>query len=148
MAEQEFREETPEEILKRVYERALRNPFPMYNHIQIGVVEQDHVEVFVDLCDESMNVKGTVHGGLLFTMADFCGATCARTDGREYSTMSAEVHYLKTAVSGRITARSSVIHRGRTTVLVGTDIYDEQERLLFKATLTMFCIGDRPTVNV
>lgn len=131
-----------EEILGRVRQRAEKNPFPRYNHIRIGKIERDHVVLYVDAVSESLNAKGTVHGGLLFAMADFCGATTARTDGRSYTTLSAEAHYLKGVSGGRITAESRLVHRGKTTVLVEVDITDEQGALLFRASITMFCTRD------
>ena len=129
-------------VLEKVRERSLANPFPKYNHIQLSVLEEDHVEVYVDLKPESMNYAGAVHGGLLFTMADFCAATTARTDGRKYVTLDAEVHYLKNVKEGRITARSRLVHRGRTSVLVDVNVCSEDEKLLFTARVTMFCVGE------
>ena len=131
-----------DKLLEKVRERSLANPFPKYNHIQLTVLERDHVEVCVDLEPESMNYAGTVHGGLYFTMADFCAATTARTDGRKYVTLDAEVHYLKTVSGGRITAKSKLIHRGRTSVLVGVDVFSEEDVLLFTSRVTLFCVGE------
>ena len=131
-----------EEILERVRQRALRNPFPDYNHIKLADIRRDYVEMYVDIVPESRNAAGNVHGGLFFTLADFCAATTARTDGRKYVTQSAEVHYLKTAHEGRITAKSRLVHRGRTSVLIEVDIFDEKERLLFRSSMSMFCIGE------
>ena len=128
-------------ILEREWERAAENPFPRYNHIELVRVERDDVELAVDLVPESMNFAGTVHGGLYFTMADFCAATTARTDGRRYVTQSAQVHYLKTVREGRIAACSKVIHRGKNTCLVEVEIRSEEDELLFKAAVTMFCLG-------
>ena len=128
-------------ILEKVRERSLANPFPRYNHIEVTVLERDHVEVAVDLRPDSMNYAGAVHGGLFFTMADFCAATTARTDGRKYVTLDAEVHYLKNVTEGRIRAESRLVHRGRTSVLVDVDVRSEEEKLLFTARVTMFCVG-------
>ena len=130
-------------MLEKVRERALANPFPKYNHIVLSVLERDHVEMFVDAQPESMNYAGAVHGGLFFTMADFCAATTARTDGRKYVTLDAEVHYLKNVKSGRITAKSTLVHRGRTSVLVDVNVYSEDDVLLFTARVTLFCVGEQ-----
>ena len=129
------------EILERVRQRALINPFPKYNHIQLAELKRDYAEMYVDIVPESRNAAGNVHGGLYFTLADFCAATTARTDGRKYVTQSAEVHYLKTIAEGRITAKSRLVHRGRTSVLVEVDIFDDKDRLLFRSSMSMFCIG-------
>ena len=131
-----------EELLALVRERSLANPFPRYSQIEISVLEKDHVEVYVDLKPELKNYAGAAHGGLLFTMADYCASTTARTDGRKYVTLDAEAHYLKNVTKGRITARSKVIHRGRTSILVDVDIFSEDENLLFTSRITLFCVGE------
>ncbi len=141
MAEEKYTE-TEEEILERVRKRVIVNPFPNYNHIKLSVLQRDYVEMYVDIVPESRNAAGTVHGGLYFTLADFCAATTARTDGRRYVTQSAEVHYLKTVREGKITAKSRLVHRGRTNVLIEVDIVDEQEKLLFRASVSLFCLGE------
>ena len=101
------------------------------------------MEVCVDLDgrDELKNLVGFVHGGLLFTMVDFCAATAARTDGRKYVTLQADTHYTGNVTEGRITAKSRIIHRGRSSVLVHVDVFDQQEKLLCCSDVTMFCVG-------
>ena len=136
--------EKPEsELLQQVMARSLANPFPKYCHIQITVLEKDHVEVCVDLegRDELKNYAGFVHGGLFFTMADFCAATTARTDDRKYVTLQADTHYTGNVTEGRITAKSRVVHRGRSSVLVHVDIVDCEEKQLCCSDVTMFCVG-------
>ena len=135
-------DKTEEEILAIVRERSLANPFPKYCRMELSVLERDHVEITVDLIPELMNYAGAVHGGLMFTMADFCAATTARTDGRKYVTLDAEAHYLKNVKSGRITAKSRLIHRGCTSVLVDVDVLSEEEVLLFTSRITLFCVGE------
>ena len=88
---------TMEEIAQDIREMAERNYFTIYNHIRITVIEQDYVVVEAEIDDNMLNRHGTVHGGMYFTMADFCGACCARTDGREYVTLHADIHYLRAA---------------------------------------------------
>ena len=142
MAEENSGKNKEADILELVRERSLANPFPKYNHINLSVLERDHVEMYVDPGPDSMNYAGAVHGGLFFTMADFCAATTARTDGRKYVTLSAEVHYMKNVREGRITAKSTLVHRGRTSVLVDVNVYSESGDLLFTARVTMFCVGE------
>ena len=142
MGSEKQKELTEDEILALVRERSLANPFPKYCHMELSVLQRDYAEIYVDLVPELMNYAGTVHGGLLFTMADFCAATTARTDGRKYVTLSAESHYMKNVRDGRITAKSRVIHRGRTSVLVDVNVFSEEEVLLFTARVTLFCVGE------
>ena len=131
-----------EEIAQDIREMAKRNYFTIYNHIEITVIEPDYVEVEAKIDNDMLNRHGTVHGGMYFTMADFCGACCARTDGREYVTLHADIHYLRAAEEGRLIAKSRIIRRGRTTVLAEANVYDEKDRLLTTSAISMFCIGE------
>ena len=120
-----------------------KNTFIGYNHIELSCVDQDHVEVYVDLVPESLNGMGKVHGGMYFTMCDYCGLAAARTDGRRYVTQSAAVNYLTTVSEGRITAKADVVRRGRATCLVEVNVYSDKDKLLFNAMVTAFCIEGR-----
>ena len=130
------------EMLALVRERSLANPFPKHCHVVLAELKRDYAEMYVDLTPELTNYAGAAHGGLLFTMADFCASTCARTDGRKYVTLDAEAHYLKNVKTGRLTAKSKLIHRGRTSVLVDVEICSEEEVLLFTSRITLFCVGE------
>ena len=135
-------EMTEKDILALVRERSLANPFPRHCDIVLAELKRDYAEVYVDLSPELTNYAGSAHGGLLFTMADYCASTTARTDGRKYVTLNAEAHYLKNAKSGRITAKSRLIRRGRTSVLVDVDVFSEENVLLFTSSITLFCLGE------
>ena len=61
-----------------------KNLFCAYNHCEAVDIRKDYAEVRLKLVDESMNFRGTVHGGAYFTMADMCAGMVCRTDGRSY----------------------------------------------------------------
>ncbi len=119
------------------------NPFLTHNHIHVGEVREDYAQMYVDIERDSINSIGVVHGGLYFSMADTAAGTAARTDGRAYITQSANVHYLRSAKEGRITAEANVIRRGRTGALMDVRVTEEDGKLCFYGTYYFFCIGDR-----
>ena len=129
--------------LQKERERAAGNPFISHNHIQLAAITEDGPEAFVDLVPESHNFSGGVHGGLLFALSDYCAAVTARMDGRRYVTQTADVHFIRGVKEGRITGRGRVIYRGRSGCLADVRITDEDGRLLFKASVFMFCISGR-----
>ena len=138
----ETQERTQEEILAIVRDRMQHNRYALYNHFEITVIERDHAEVETEVVPEFCNASGSVHGGLYFTLSDFCGATTARTDGREYVTQNAQIHYLRTVKEGRIRAVGRIVKRGRSTVLSEVEVYGAEGKLLTTATVDMFCVGD------
>lgn len=135
--------EKPEnELLKAEEERIAKNAFIEYNHIHILDLKKDYAEYYLDIVPESRNYIGTVHGGIYFAMADCCAGSTARTDGRKYVTQNAQVNYIRAAKAGRIFARSSVVHRGRSGCLMDINIFDEGNSLLFSARFYFYCLSN------
>ncbi|MBR3367126.1 MAG: PaaI family thioesterase [Lachnospiraceae bacterium] len=134
-------EEYNAELLKKEQEVLEKNLFAKYNHVRLSVVERDHVEVYLDIVPESLNARGTVHGGAYFAMADACAGIVSRTDGRMYVTQTATVQYLRAATEGRLTAVGTVLHRGRTSCLVEIRIAEDSGKPVFMGTFLFHCIG-------
>jgi len=124
-----------------VLDRVSRNAFIAHNNIHLGHVEYDYVELYCDLTDVSYNLAGTAHGGLYFSMGDTAAGTAARTDGREYVTQSADVHYIRAATKGRITAKAKAIHRGRTGCLIDAEVVNEDGEVCFTGRYYFYCVN-------
>lgn len=132
---------THEEMLQKELDIQARNAFGAYNHCQVVDVREDYAEVCLDIVPESLNFRGTVHGGTYFTMADVCSGMVCRTDGRVYATQQANVLYVRAVMAGHLTGRGTVIHRGRTSCLVEVRITTEEDKLAFLGTFLFACIG-------
>lgn len=116
------------------------DPFTDYNHMEIAREERDYTEVYLDVTREATNVYHVVHGGALFTMADYCAGVTACSDGRRYVTQDASVQFIRNTGAGRITARSKVLSRGRRVCIVEVRITGEDGGLLFNSVFSMYCI--------
>ena len=68
-------------------------------------------------------------------------AAAKAADGRNYSTLDANIHYLRNVREGTIIAEASMIRRGRTSVLIEVKIRSGEGRELTRVTVTMFCIA-------
>ena len=76
------------------------NPFMQWNNIEMDELDVNHCLCHVQLRHEQTNPNGLAHGGLLFTMADAAASALARADGRNYSTLDANIHYLRNVREG------------------------------------------------
>ena len=54
--------------------------------------------------DEHLNGIGTVHGGAIFTLADFAFAVAANSHGRVTVAINVSISYMKAVSSGNLTA--------------------------------------------
>ena len=116
------------------------NHFMTYNAIEPVSAADDASEVRLTLSENSLNLKGYVHGGLIMTLADCAAGLAAPCDGRDYVTQSMNVNFISNVKEGTIYARGAVVSRGRTVVIVRVTVADENGRLMADATANMFCV--------
>lgn len=90
------------------------------------------------------NVMGTLHGGVLATLADtamgFAFATTLTAE-ESFATLEFKVSFLRPVWKSRLTASAVVTHRGKTTGLVECRITDERDRLIAHATSTCLVLS-------
>lgn len=85
------------------------------------------------------NVMGTLHGGVVATLADSAmGYAFASTlaEDESFATLEMKVSFLRPVWRATLTATGVVMHRGRTTGLVECRVTDERNRLIAHATCT------------
>ena len=116
--------------------------FNRHNGIVFTVVEEGYCECEVELTRESLNPQGVAHGSLLFALCDCVTGMATATTGRSMLTQSADIHYLRPGVGGKLKARSRLIKSGRTTALCVGEVYDEQDRLLVTSQFEVFYTSD------
>ena len=78
-------------------------------------------------------VGGTLHGGAIMTLADSVGAICAflnLPEGALTSTVDSNISFLRAVRSGHARAVASPLHVGRTVIVVRTEVFDADERLV------------------
>jgi uncharacterized protein (TIGR00369 family) len=85
------------------------------------------------------NVMGTLHGGVLATLADsamgFAFATTLVAD-ESFATLEMKISFLRPVWRASLTASATVVQRGKTTGLVECRVTDERDRLIAHATST------------
>ncbi len=89
--------------------------------------------------DERCSAAGALHGGYLMALADSAAATLAffnLPDGAATSTIEAKTNFLAAVREGTVTARAELVHKGRTTIVVQTDVTDETGRLVSRTLQT------------
>lgn len=115
------------------------NRFISHNHIHIRSVSEEGAAVSVDLCPESCNAKGFVHGGLLMSLIDVAASQAAMANDRHYVTQNCFVNFISNVESGQITAVSTIVKRGRKTAVIHVQVCSDNHKLLADASVTMMC---------
>jgi uncharacterized protein (TIGR00369 family) len=89
--------------------------------------------------EERCTAAGVLHGGYLMALADSAAATLAFLNlptGATTSTIEAKTNFLAAVREGSVTACAELVHKGRTTVVVQTDVTDDGGRLVSRTLQT------------
>lgn len=98
------------------------------------------------IADHHLNPNGVVHGAVIYALADtgMGGAlTSVLDDDRMCTTIEIKINYFRPGVSGRLCCDTRVVNVGSRTAALESDVFDDNDRLLARATGT-FMILDRP----
>lgn len=81
------------------------------------------------------------------SLADTCGAACAFAhlpdDAVGTATIESKTNFFRAVREGHVEARSSLLHAGRSTIVVETDVVDSRGRRVARVTQTQAVL--RPT---
>lgn len=120
----------------------VRQAMPFAALLGVEVVASSKEEVHgrlawrADLC----TVGGALHGGALMSLADSTGAACAQLNlppgAAGTTTIESKTNFMRAVTGGRLHARSRPLHAGRTTVVVTTELRDDEDRLVGVVTQT------------
>jgi len=89
--------------------------------------------------DDLCTAGGIVHGGALMALADSAGAICAflnLPEGARTATIESKTNFFAAVSAGQVHARAQPLHRGRTTIVVETDLRDDTGRHVARVTQT------------
>lgn len=123
--------------IAEVRERVDASTFHRAFGMTLEHVAEGEVDVALVAGAEHLNLMGTVHGGVLATLADTATGLAYRTvlePGATFTTIQLQVTYLAAGRAGRIVARGRVVKRGRRTGYAEANVVDAEDRLLARAT--------------
>jgi 1,4-dihydroxy-2-naphthoyl-CoA hydrolase len=112
-------------------------PFAKTLGMTIPEMSPERVVAELEWAPERTTSGGTLHGGAIMTLADVTGATCAflnLPEGKSTTTTSSSTNFLRAVRGGTVTATARPIHVGRSTIVVVTEIRDDEGRLVAQVT--------------
>lgn len=112
-------------------------PFAVALGIELESVSPELAVGHLDWAPDRCTAGGLMHGGALMALADTIGAMCAFAglpEGATTATTSSTTNLFRGVRDGRVTARARPLHRGRTLVVVETELVDSQARPVAKVT--------------
>jgi 1,4-dihydroxy-2-naphthoyl-CoA hydrolase len=124
---------TPEQIRDTM-------PFAVLIGAEMLEVTAECVRGRMEWAPERCTAGGLMHGGALMALADGLGGTCAFFNLPEgaigTATIESKTNFLRAVREGAVTATTRPLHRGRTMIVIETEIVDDDGRLVAKVTQT------------
>jgi 1,4-dihydroxy-2-naphthoyl-CoA hydrolase len=107
----------------------------------------EEVVLELDWAPGLCTTSGILHGGVIMSLADAAGGACAILNLPEgasgTATIESKTNFLGAVRSGTVTATSTPLHVGSTTIVVETSVRDAAGRLVAKATQTQMVLRPR-----
>ena len=116
------------------------NPFMLHNRIRAVALSEDRAEVRAEITEDSLNAMQTVHGGLMFVMAEVAAGLVTRNDGRKYVTLDSSFRFLRGSSAKNI---QGLAKRGKTVCFTKAEVVEtDTGKLLAEGEFTFYCMGE------
>jgi uncharacterized protein (TIGR00369 family) len=125
-------------------------PFAERLGITVEHAAPDEVRGGLDWAPELCTAGGVLHGGVVMALADSVGAICAYLnlpDGATTATLESKTNFLRAVSGGHVSATSRPLHVGRTSIVVQTDVADDDARAVAIVIQTQAVLS-APPANV
>jgi uncharacterized protein (TIGR00369 family) len=124
----------------------LEGSMPFARSIGVELVRATPDEVLGRLAwsAERCTAGGLLHGGAIMALADSLGGVCAFLNlprGASTSTIESKTNFFRGVRSGTVHATTTPLHVGRTTIVVQTDVRDDEGRRVALVTQTQAVIS-------
>jgi 1,4-dihydroxy-2-naphthoyl-CoA hydrolase len=114
-------------------------PFAALLGIELDVASREEVHGRLAWDASRCTVGGVMHGGALISFADTLGGICAflnLPEGGGTATIESKTNLFRAVRGGVVRGACRPLHRGRSTIVVQTDLYDDQDRRVAQVTQT------------
>ena len=110
--------------------------------MELVELEEGYCKGKIVLSQKHNNPMGTVHGGLIFGLADTIGGRAAMSYGDKVVTLNSNICYLNPAAKTEyIEAEANVVRNGRTTAVYDVMIRTAEGVDVAKVTITYYKVG-------
>jgi 1,4-dihydroxy-2-naphthoyl-CoA hydrolase len=119
-------------------------PFAAGLGIELEAASPAEVRARMAWAPERCTAGGLLHGGALMSFADSLGGICAfmnLPEGAQTSTISSSSNFMRGVRGGHVHAVTRPLHAGRTTIVVRTELTDDDGKPVASVTQAQAVIG-------
>ncbi len=122
-----------------------RNGFPGFTKemgMVVTEVEAGYARVEMELDGRSHNPIGSIHGGVIFAIADTAGGVAATSRGSYVTTVSGSINYLNPAMQGtkKLIAAAKELKAGKNILVYDVTVSDEKGRVIAETRMTYYSL--------
>ena len=119
-------------------------PFAALLGIEVDAAGPDEVRGRLSWAPERCTSGGVLHGGALMSLADSVGGICAflnLPEGAGTVTTASSTVFMRGVKEGDVTAVARPLHKGRSMIVVRTELLDDGDRMVAHVTQSQAVLG-------
>jgi 1,4-dihydroxy-2-naphthoyl-CoA hydrolase len=124
----------------RISELEAAAPFARMLGMELLEADPELVRARLRWRPELCTVGGAMHGGALMALADNCGGLCAMLNlpegAQSTATITSSTNLMRSVRTGEVTATARPLHKGRTLMVIETEIRRQDGALAAKVAQT------------
>lgn len=131
--------------IEDVTARVAASAFHRWAGIRVTHEAPGEVEVALDVSGHHLNLVGSLHGGMIATVADTAMGLAVRTalpEGSAPVTAQMEVRFVAPVRGGTVLGRGRVVRTGRRAAFAEADVVDGSGELVARASATFVITTD------
>lgn len=116
--------------------------FASYNNIRLTKVEPGYAEGELIITPDSLNSRGFVQGGAIFTLCDLTAAGASNSCNDGMIAMNGNITYIRPGTGTKLRSVARQLNRGKRTGTFDVDVFNDEDKLVAHATLNGFATGE------
>lgn len=115
-----------------------KGAFRRHCNIKLTACRPGYATATVEIGEEHFNTIGVVHGGLIFTIADYCLGVAAIAYGKKTLTINSQMSFFHPCTGGILTAEAKEIAKSNKLQTYDVNVYDDTGRLIANGKGTVY----------
>lgn len=103
-----------------------KDSFAKHNWIELLEVSAGSARAIMRIRPEHLNVHGTVHGGAIFSLADFTFQAASNSHGIPAVAINANIYYFKPGLTGMLTAEAKEVSLSARIAAYNVEVKDDE----------------------
>ncbi len=132
--------------LKELIRQGENSPFYRHLGIKIEEVDKKYARLSIEVERKHIQFIGTVHGGVIATLADSAAAWAIYGSGDFEDrpvTVEMKINFFKPVRSGRIIAEAREVHRGSRIAVSSVEVKNGEGSLIAQSLVTYYLLKKR-----